>query len=205
MKNTTTVLLLSACVLSAQMYVSCTSNPPATEETKDTTAVTGANLLNDDALIARGEYLVNSMGCTDCHSPKKFTEHGPVTDMDLFLSGHPAESKLPPAQPGALKAGWGLFSPDLTAWVGPWGTSFTANLTPDTATGIGAWTQENFFTAIRDGKFHGLPAGRTLLPPMPWEQIKTLTDDDLKAVFTFLKSIKPIHNPVPAPIPPMGA
>jgi hypothetical protein len=205
MKNTTTVLLLAACALSAQMYVSCTSNPTATEESKDTTAVTGANLLNDDALISRGDYLVNGMGCTDCHSPKKFTEHGPVPDMDLFLSGHPAESKLPPAFPDAVKAGWVLFGPDFTSCVGPWGTSFSANLTPDTATGTGAWTIDNFMLAIREGKFHGLPAGRSLLPPMPWEVIKNLTDDDLKAIFAYLRTIKPIHNPVPAPIPPTGA
>jgi hypothetical protein len=55
---------------------------------------------------------------------------------------------------------------DLTAFVGPWGISYTANLTPDSATGIGAWSEAAFINTIRSGKHLG--NGRDILPPMPW-------------------------------------
>lgn len=93
---------------------------------------------------------------------------------------------------------------DLTEWVGPWGVSFTANLTPD-ATGIGNWTEEQFMLALRQGKFKGLPGARQLLPPMPWEMYRHMSDDEIKAIFAYLKSIKPISNNVPAPVPPLSA
>ena len=204
MKNYLYVFLILCCGAVTQLFISCGGDKTAKEE-KAAEVNAPADLMSDDALITRGEYIVNAGGCADCHSPKKFTDHGPVPDMDLHLSGHPADSKLPAPQPGALKAGWILFSPDLTAFQGPWGTSFSANLTPDTATGIGMWTETTFFTAIRNGKYHGLPAGRDILPPMPWQMFKNYTDDDLRAIFTYLKSIKPISNAVPAPVPPQGS
>jgi hypothetical protein len=46
--------------------------------------------------------------------------------------------------------------------------------------------------------------GRQILPPMPWEDIGQSTDSDLKAMFAYLKSLKPIHNPNHDPIPPAG-
>ena len=90
----------------------------------------------------------------------------------------------------------------LTAWVGPWGVSYAANLTPD-ETGIGNWEEKNFFTAIREGKYKGIPTGRPLLPPMPWDMYSHMTDDELKAIFAYLKSINPISNAVPPPQPPV--
>ena len=200
------VFLFLLCAISAQLFISCGGDNASTKEQKDTTANQASEMMSDDAMIKRGEYLVKAIGgCADCHCPKKFTAQGPVPDMDLWLSGHPASSKLPPAQPGASKAGWLLFSPDLTAFVGPWGTSFAANLTPDTATGIGAWTESTFFTTIQQGKYHGAAAGRDLLPPMPWQAFRNMNEDDLRAIFTYLKSIRPINNAVPAPIPPQGS
>jgi hypothetical protein len=151
-------------------------------------------------LVARGEQIVNYMGCHDCHSPKKMTEQGPVLDMDRLLSGHPANEKLPKYDKEILKS-YALFNMNLTAAIGPWGTSFAANLTSDD-TGIGTWTEQQFFTAIRHGKFKGMEGGRTLLPPMPWEYYKNLPDADLKAIFAYLKTVKPVENVVPAPIPP---
>ncbi|HEX2960271.1 MAG TPA: hypothetical protein VHO43_00670, partial [Ignavibacteriales bacterium] len=67
-------------------------------------------------------------------------------------------------------------------------------------TGIGSWDENVFVKAMREGKHMG--SGRPILPPMPWQSVATLTDQDLKAVFTYLKSIKPISNKVPDPIPP---
>ena len=100
--------------------------------------------------------------------------------------------------------GWALMSMDLTAAVGPWGTSFAANLTSD-ATGIGNWTEEQFERALRHGLYKGLEGSRPLLPPMPWQNLVNMKPEDMKAVFAYLKSTKPVENVVPAPIPPGGA
>jgi mono/diheme cytochrome c family protein len=151
--------------------------------------------------IARGKYIVSTSGCNDCHSPKILTPTGPVLDTTKILSGHPGG--VPPVTYDATKPGsWMLFSPDLTAAVGPWGMSFAANLTPDSATGIGAWTNEVFIKTLRSGKHLGQEGGRPILPPMPWQEVAHMTDEDLSAIFAYLQSLPPIKNQVPAPIPP---
>ena len=155
--------------------------------------------------IKRGEYLVNYGGCSDCHTPKLMTPKGPAPDPSRLLSGHPANAPTPPLPPagviGPAPNQWGaVTNSDLTVWVGPWGTSYAANLTPDVATGLGGWTADQFVKGMRTGKHLG--AGRDLLPPMPWFDIAVLNDRDLKAVFAYLKSIKPIPNQVPQPAPP---
>jgi mono/diheme cytochrome c family protein len=152
--------------------------------------------------IARGEYLIAAGTCSDCHTPKTFTPKGPVPDMSRSLSGAPADIKIPPIPAGVISpAGWGaLGTNDMTAWAGPWGVSFAANLTPDKATGIGAWTEAAFVKSLRTGKHKGVL--RDILPPMPWQGLAKLTDDDLKAMFAYLQSLKPIQNKVPDPIPP---
>jgi hypothetical protein len=90
----------------------------------------------------------------------------------------------------------------LTAWAGPWGVSFGTNLTPDKETGIGEWTEEAFMQAMRTGKHQGQPNGRDILPPMPWQSIAQMTDEDLKMVWAYLRSIPPVKNQVPLPVPP---
>lgn len=150
--------------------------------------------------INRGKYLVDLGGCHHCHSPKIMTERGPISDPDRLLSGHPADEALPPFD-GETKKGYILFSMGLTSSTGPWGTSFAANLTPD-ATGIGTWSEEQFFTALRQGKFKGLEGSRQILPPMPWEDLGKMSNEDIKAVFAYLKSLKPVENVVPSAIPP---
>jgi len=80
--------------------------------------------------------------------------------------------------------------------------SFAANLTPDKTTGIGEWSEATFIQAIRTGKHQGQPNGRDILPPMPWNFIKEATDDDLKAIWAYLRSIPPVKNQVPFPVPP---
>lgn len=155
------------------------------------------------AKVKRGEYLVTASGCNDCHSPKIMTAMGPEPDPKRLLSGHDMNEKLPAVTDKKMIAPgqWMLFSSGLTAAVGPWGTSFAANLTPDD-TGIGAWDFNQFKKAIREGKSKGLDGTRPLLPPMPWFNVAKLTDDDLEAVFAYLKSIPPVKNSVPNPIPP---
>jgi hypothetical protein len=87
-----------------------------------------------------------------------------------------------------------------TAWAGPWGVSFTANLTPDEETGIGLWSEEEFIATLRTGRHLG--RGREILPPMPWPVYGQLSDEDLGAIFAYLTSLPPVHNRVPAPRPP---
>lgn len=156
------------------------------------------------AQIQRGEYLVTAGGCHDCHSPKMFTPKGPEPDPAKLLAGYPADTKLPEIPTGVIDPNkWGgLTTNDLTAWVGPWGVSFSANLTPDAETGLGNWTEDMFIKALRTGKHVGV--GRDILPPMPWYDLGKLTEGDLKAIFAYLRTIKPIKNRVPDPIPPSG-
>jgi mono/diheme cytochrome c family protein len=149
----------------------------------------------------RGKYLVTAIGgCNDCHTPMKSGSNDFAPDMSRMLSGHPADVVLPPPPvppPGPWVAGDALPG---TAYSGPWGVSFAANLTPDEETGIGAWDENVFIRTLRTGKHRG--AGRDLLPPMPWQTFGQMTDDDLKAIFAYLKSVPPITNKVPDPVPP---
>jgi mono/diheme cytochrome c family protein len=159
---------------------------------------------NSKEQIQRGQVLVFEGGCNDCHSPKISTPEGMFPDHTRLLSGHPADVKLPAIPPGIIGPDkWlGLFIKDQTAWAGPWGVSFASNLTPDPKTGIGNWTEDIFILTMRTGKHKGM--GRNILPPMPWEDFSTLTEDDLKAIFAYLRTLKPVVNPVPSPIPPTG-
>lgn len=150
-----------------------------------------------------GEHLVIIGACHDCHTPKKLTSRGPVLDTALWLSGHPASMPLIDIDRKEIESKGLAVAMDLTEWVGPWGVSFSANLTPD-PTGIGSWTEEQFMYCIREGKLKGVAGSRTLLPPMPWDMVRQMTDDELKAVFAYLKSIKPVNNLVPAPLPPLS-
>lgn len=157
-----------------------------------------------DSQIKWGEHLVTIGGCNDCHTPKKMTPQGPVPDESLMLSGHPEKMPAPDVDRKEMESKGLIVTQDLTAWVGPWGISFAANITPD-ATGIGSWQESNFITALREGKFKGMTSARNLLPPMPWQLFKEMSDDEIKAIFAYLKSIKPVKNIVPQPEPPVSA
>jgi mono/diheme cytochrome c family protein len=151
-------------------------------------------------LVKRGEYLVMTVGCGDCHTPLKMGAKGPEPDMSRMLSGHPQDMKMP-ASPISAPGPWmGSFASTMTAWAGPWGVSYTRNLTPDKETGLGDWTEQNFIATMRTGKRMG--KGRDLLPPMPWPAFKNMTDDDLKAIFAYLQTIPAVKNNVPEPVPP---
>ena len=152
--------------------------------------------------VERGKYLVMAGGCGDCHSPKVFTAAGPAPDVARLLSGYPASVKLPEIPKGIIgPAQWGAITTnDMTAWVGPWGVSFSYNLTPHQTTGIGNWNEALFIQSIRTGKFMG--TARDMLPPMPWQEIGAMTDNDLKAMFAYLRSLPPLDNAIPEPLPP---
>jgi mono/diheme cytochrome c family protein len=154
-----------------------------------------------EEMVERGRYLVAVGGCNDCHTPKVFAGGGMGLDEARLLSGHPADLEIPEFSFDEIGPGkWVLFNEHLTAAVGPWGVSFSANLTPDEETGTGDWTEEEFIGALRTGTHRGI--GRPILPPMPWFNLATATDQDLQAIFAYLKSLPPIENQVPDAIDP---
>lgn len=155
------------------------------------------------ARVERGRYIVEAFGCADCHTPKTFGPDGPQEDPKRHLSGHPHDVVMPPA-PTLPDGPWNFAGNDMmTAWSGPWGTSFTANLTPDVETGLGSWKEEDFVATIRNGRHMG--RGRPLLPPMPWPKTANLSDEDLKSIFAYLRSLPAVKNAVPEPRPPSGS
>lgn len=152
------------------------------------------------AQVVRGEYLVNTGGCHDCHTPMKMGANGPESDMTRALSGHPSNAALPPA-PKLPDGPWiATSSATNTAFAGPWGTSFTANLTSDAETGLGRWTLKDFKDTLRTGRHMG--RGRPVLPPMPIPAYRNFNDADLEAIFAYLKTVPAISNRVPEPLPP---
>jgi mono/diheme cytochrome c family protein len=139
-----------------------------------------------NAQVERGRYLVGITGCHDCHSPKV---EGMTPDMSRALSGRPATTRVPSKADGEVHA-----SLDLTAWTGPWGQSVASNLTPDPATGIGKrYNEASFVATMRTGT---KPNGTAVMPPMPSEVYQNMTDDDLKAIWAYLQTVKPINNAV---------
>jgi mono/diheme cytochrome c family protein len=194
-KNSIKIQILIASFF-ALSFTSCSnSNQKSVENNSVIKAV------SPEEMVKRGEYLVTIMGCNDCHSPKKMGPNGPEIIPELLLSGYPSDRPVVKFDSPMIKEGFGMFYPDLTAGAGPWGVSFAANLTPDQS-GIGTWTEEQFKKALMQGKFKGLDGTRTLLPPMPWFNFTQLKDEDASAIFAYLKSIKPVVNVVPQPIPP---
>jgi mono/diheme cytochrome c family protein len=186
-------------LITTLVLAGCANNAPPAESK---TAASPAPAASAQSPVERGKYLVTVGGCNDCHTPKKFGPNGPEPDMDKQLSGNPASEKVAAVPKGLIAPDkWGTVANNhLGAWAGPWGVSFAMNLTPDKATGLGSWTQEMFIGALRTGKHQG--TGRPILPPMPWNWYRNMTDDDLKAVFAYLQSLPPINNPIPDPLPP---
>lgn len=178
------------------VQTSCKNN--TTKSVENQNEMTELSTEND---IIRGRYLVGIMGCNDCHSPKKVVNGRPELIPELLLSGYPSDRPIVKFDHQKTKEGFAIFYPDLTAAVGPWGTTFAGNLTPD-ETGLGSWTLEQFKTAMTKGKYKGMENTRMLLPPMPWFNYTEMKDEDLRAVFSYLKSIKPVRNIVPQPIKP---
>jgi cytochrome c553 len=153
--------------------------------------------------VERGRYLVAITGCNDCHTPFKMGTHGPEPDRTRLLSGHPAEAELAPP-PAATGAWIWSGSATNTAFAGPWGVSIARNLTPDAETGLGSWSFERFDLALRKGRHLGQPDQRPVLPPMPSPAYANLTDEDLAAIWAYLRSVPAIANAAPpsAPAPP---
>jgi len=130
-----------------------------------------------ETLLDRGAYLVRGIAaCGNCHTPQG--PDGP--DMSRELAGGP-----PIEIPGAFVA------------VAP-------NLTPDTETGLGGWTDAEIATAIREGK---RPDGSLIGPPMPFQLYRSISDRDVAAIVAYLRSLPAVRNDSPAstyhiPLPP---
>jgi hypothetical protein len=177
-----------------------TTSAPIAASTVTRSAAPTAPARNDP--VARGSYLVSTSGCHDCHTPWKLGDRGPEPDMTRALSGHPQDFAVPP--PPKPVGPWISFGAATnTAWAGPWGVSFTANLTPDPETGTGKWTERNFIDTIRTGRHLG--RGREVLPPMPIMVYRNMTDEDLGAIYAYLRTVPAIRNQVPEPLPPVEA
>lgn len=117
-----------------------------------------------------GEYLANHAStCVGCHSPRD-----------------PNSGQFDPTRPFA----GGLFPFPEEGF-----TTTGANLTPDASTGIGDWTEEQFMTAMRTGQ---RPDGTVMLPFMPYPSYSKWSEDDLRAVWLYLRSLEPIAHDVPA-------
>jgi hypothetical protein len=170
------------------LFISCESQSAKTEMT-------------EQEMIKHGEFLVTAGGCDDCHTPKNFGPKGPELDMTRRFSGHPEGTPIPPVDTTLLHQ-WAYLSHDLTMAVGPWGVTFSANLTPDNETGIGTWQPEMFINAMKTGKHLGVADGRPILPPMPWQSVARLSEEDLKAMFMYLKTLPAVKNKVPNPMAP---
>jgi hypothetical protein len=149
--------------------------------------------------VRRGEYLVKIMGCNDCHTPWHVGPNGPEPDMTRMLSGHPEQVGPLPNHKAPEPFVWSGFGTN-TAFSGPWGVSYAFNLTPEQNTGIGIWTEDMFITTIRTGRHMG--TSRPINPPMPWPMYRNATDEDLKSIYAYLRTIKPIVNHVPDYVPP---
>ena len=148
------------------------------------------------ASVDRGKYLVSITGCHDCHSPKT---QGMTPDPARLLSGRPSTTQMPSKADGEIHA-----SLDFTAFWGPWGQTVASNLTPDAATGLPGrgYNEKTFLQTMRTGK---KPNGTAVMPPMPVEVYQNLSDDDLRSIWMYLQTLKPVRNAVLAGLEPPGA
>lgn len=117
-----------------------------------------------------GRYLTwHASGCAECHTPR-FPENGQL-DRTRLMAG-------------------GLFAIPETGF-----TTTAPNLTPDPDTGLGRWTEEEFVTAVRTGV---RPDGTVTLPFMPWPTYASWSDEDLRAIWLYLRSVPTVSHEVPA-------
>jgi mono/diheme cytochrome c family protein len=198
MKKVTTVISITVAT-AIFMFSGCSENKSGGDETKkDSTATINTANGGYESQAKYGEHLVRIAGCNDCHTPKKMGQAGPEPDFSLALSGHPAKMPAPNVDRKDVESKGLVVTNDLTAWVGPWGISYAANITSD-STGIGNWSESQFIVCLREGKWKGIAGNRDLLPPMPSQSsFKYMTDDELKAIFAYLKTTTPVNNVEPA-------
>jgi mono/diheme cytochrome c family protein len=192
MTKTFAAIIITLITLATAVTVGCSDGP---------LSVNASAAAKDAGRVDRGRYLVSVVGCSDCHTPMKMGSTGPEPDMAHFLAGHPEQVGALPA--GAPQGPWlWAGAATNTAFTGPWGVSYAANLTPDGNTGLGIWTEEMFVKAIRTGRHMGV--SRPIMPPMPWPAFRNASDEDLRSIYAYLRTLKPVANHVPNPQLPAG-
>jgi len=194
-------LLSTGLVFVAICFTHCSDNKQPEPATASNEMVEKPNFGGYESQVKWGEHLVTIAGCNDCHTPKKMTPMGPVDDSTLMLSGHPEKLQAPEVDRKAMESKGLVVTSDFTAWIGPWGITYSANLTPDDS-GTGNWTEDQFVYALRNSISKGLAGGRPLMPPMNMMPVKHMSDDELKAIFAYLRTVKPIKNNSVQPTPP---
>jgi len=137
-------------------------------------------------ILAQGRYIATIAGCTSCHTPDRPEYLNPQTlTIDqiktLAFDGNDA------LDISKFLAGGRAFD------LGPGGVVYTRNLTPDDATGLGTWTDEQIHLAITTGLSKD---GKTLFPVMPYHVYNGMADSDVEAVIAFLKSVNAVENTV---------
>jgi hypothetical protein len=199
------IFLTTGLAVSMVCFTNCTENKlEAREAEAPAIATAKPDFYGYESQVKWGEHLVSVMGCHDCHTPKKMTEKGPEPDFTLALSGHHESMPVAKVDRKEFEAKGYIVTNDFTSWVGPWGISYAANLTPD-ETGTGNWTEEQFLNALKKKIMKGLPGTRPMLPPMAMMPFDLMRDDELKAIFAYLQTVQPIKNLVPQPTPPVLA
>jgi hypothetical protein len=195
------ILTVAAIFSAAILFLTrCTDEKKSdTGEIKPTIAQYGAH----DSQVKWGEHLVKVGGCNDCHTPKKMGPNGPELDMSLMLSGHPAQMPPPDFDPKEAAKKNLIITQTFTSWTGPWGTTYAPNLTSD-STGIGNWKEEQFVKCLHEKKWMGLDNTRPLMPPMSMMPVTEMSEDELKAIFAYLKTTPALKNVAPqaALLPP---
>ena len=195
-------LFLTALALAAICLYGCSEEKPA--EQAVVAEVEKPDYGGYETQALWGEHLVTIGGCNDCHTPKKMTPMGPVDDSSLLLSGHPQGMPAPDVDRKQLEGKGFILTATFTSWVGPWGISYSANLTPD-ETGTGNWTEDQFVYALKNMISKGLAGGRPLMPPMAMMPVKHMTDAELRAIYAYLRTVKPVKNISVQPTAPVLA
>lgn len=149
------------------------------EEVKPTTGMAVPEVATGGELVERGKYLVELLGCANCH-----------TDGALIGEADPAKRLA------GSSIGIAYSNPLENSYPG---IVFPANLTPDEETGIGAWTDIQLITMIRSGVDRH---GRSKLSVMPWPAYSIVSDDDALAIASYLRQLPPVRHRVPASIKP---
>jgi len=197
------LLLLTVLTFTVISFYGCSEKKSAESTDPGTTAAPEKpNFGGYETQVLWGKHLVTIGGCNDCHTPKKMTPMGPEDDTTLLLSGHPEKLPAPDVDRKQMESKGLVVTSDFTAWIGPWGISYSANLTPD-ETGTGSWTEEQFINAIKNSVSKGIDGSRPLMPPMSMMPVKLMTVEELKAIFAYLRTIKPIKNVSVQPTPPV--
>jgi len=122
--------------------------------------------------LAYGAYMTNASGCAECHTQ---VEHGTIMPEVIFGGGR--EFKFPDGS-----------------------KVYSSNISPDETTGIGTWTEEAFvqrFKMYADSSYVVPPVAKGEFQSiMPWTMYARMTREDLAAIFSYLKTVKPVSNKV---------